>query len=443
MKNVRCINLDWLEVYCLEPVTSPRDADYFRSRGLIVHERDYGTRVYSQMFTIEGTDGLPLLEVRREPKSALSQGGILPINACHLRLVNRTCYYDDAAMQLEKFMQAHQFTFQRIARVDICLDFERFDTGDYPEKFLTRYLKGTYAKINQARIHSHGEDAWTKRTWNSISWGHPKSQIGTKIYNKTQELREVKDKPYIRQSWFLCGLVDDPQQCTKTRPDGTTYTPDIWRLEFSIRSDVKNWFVMEQEGDFKKKRSIPNTLSCYYDRQRILAIFMSLVQHYFHFKHVAQQQQKMKLRSLPNYGLTSTVRAAHSDVYNNLADITPRKDRCPDKILFRWSPDEPVYHVEHPAGTLGRDQQIRRLMTKLQEYRQTHTAIEVNKAVQVLLQSLAEDELRNDLINPWSRSELAVLRAAIHYRQQHHDIDPATIITSLQAIVDSRDGDIF
>ena len=60
----RCINLDWLEVFCFE-IGEPHDADFFRRAGFVVDEREYGTRIYNQMFTLMGDDGHPLLEVRR------------------------------------------------------------------------------------------------------------------------------------------------------------------------------------------------------------------------------------------------------------------------------------------------------------------------------------------------------------------------------------------
>lgn len=57
---VRCVNLDWLEVYCLEDSSRfPCDADYFRQQGYFVQERDYGTRQYAQAFCIEDEKGEP------------------------------------------------------------------------------------------------------------------------------------------------------------------------------------------------------------------------------------------------------------------------------------------------------------------------------------------------------------------------------------------------
>ena len=42
-------------------------------------------------------------------------------------------------------------------------------------------------------------------------------------------------KPHIRYAWLKCGLIDDFHKVMKQGKDGW-YTPQIWRVEFSIRS---------------------------------------------------------------------------------------------------------------------------------------------------------------------------------------------------------------
>ncbi|WP_157958514.1 hypothetical protein, partial [Flavobacterium tibetense] len=274
----------------LEPFGQPRTADYFRSVGFVVVERPYGTRVYKEMFTIQDDNGQPFLEVRRNPASQLPEGIHLP-EECHLRLTNYACYHDDAAQLLQEFIEHFGYTFNRITRVDICLDFEYFDYGDDPQSFLSRYLKHRYSKINQGNIHAHGADRWNGQEWNSLSWGAPSSDVGTKFYNKTMELFDPSSgsykKPYIRYAWFRCGLIDDFVANTKLK-DGEPYTPQIWRVEFSIRSSVKNWFVIELNGNAKAYQSIRNTLQSYMGRERLLTLFASLAQHYFHFKYFVE-----------------------------------------------------------------------------------------------------------------------------------------------------------
>ncbi|MGF2525802.1 hypothetical protein ACQUW0_25985, partial [Ralstonia pseudosolanacearum] len=108
------MNLDWLEVHCREPIGQPHNADYFREHGCEVQERDYGTRVYKEMFVILGTDGLPAIEVRRNPSSQ-GLNGIHDAEETHIRLNNRLCYFDDCAILLKKFLDFHHYTDIRIS----------------------------------------------------------------------------------------------------------------------------------------------------------------------------------------------------------------------------------------------------------------------------------------------------------------------------------------
>ncbi|MGD7646410.1 hypothetical protein, partial [Ralstonia pseudosolanacearum] len=80
----------------------------FRERGCEVLEREYGTRIYREMFVIYGSDGLPAIEVRRNPASS-GLNGIHDAEETHIRLVNRMCYYDDAAESLAKWLKSYDY----------------------------------------------------------------------------------------------------------------------------------------------------------------------------------------------------------------------------------------------------------------------------------------------------------------------------------------------
>lgn len=407
----RCINLDWLEVHAREPINKRLDADYFRSQNFVVHEREYGTRVYREMFVLEGSDGENLLEVRRNPAS---QGlkGIHDPNECHIRLCNRTCYFEDAAYQLSQFLNYHGYTDVRISRVDICLDFVQFDKGDDPQAFVRRYFRRKYAKINQGRIASHGEDTWTGQEWNSLSWGSKTSAVTTKMYNKTMELYDPKldcyAKPYIRQAWKIAGLVDDWQRVTKD-----DVQVNVWRVEFSLRSAVKNWIPIEINGEPKNYQSIRNTLECYMGRDRILTMFASLANHYFHFKKYKQGK---------------------------------RKDRCRDKILFDFSGQQVVYKLDAKSPIAGSgttyQEKWRQLLKKLQAYQQSHTATEIHKACEVLISSITEDEIRNDLANPWSYEELQTMRMMMNVRTRDKSLTYEAALREVKALLNITDRTI-
>lgn len=384
-QNIRCCNLDWLEVHAREPVSQPRDAMYYRYKGWEVREREYGTRVYRQMFTLMQSDVEPLLEIRREPAS-VGLIGIHDPNECHVRLCNRTCYFDNAAAFLQKFLDENGYTDVRISRVDICLDFVLFDEGDNPQDFVRRYFRHKYAKINQGRICGHGDDTWSGQEWNSISWGSKTSCVTTKLYNKTMELYDVKldrfRKPYIREAWFRCGFIDDIQKVTK---DGERV--QVWRVEFSLSSAVKNWVAIELNGKSKNYQSLQNTLQTYDSRYKILTMFASLSQHYFRFKKFQANQ---------------------------------RKDRCPDKVLFRWEHEQSTYKIGRPDTALGSGQSFRaqynRLIEKILAYQQSHYDAEVVHACNVLIESMITENQRADLANPWSKEELEFLRKLLYVR---------------------------
>ena len=410
----RCVNLDWLEVHCMEPSGDPHDANYFRRVGLTVSERDYGTRVYKEMFTVNDVHGNPFVEVRREPYST-GYGGIHAVEECHLRLVNAACYLDNAAALMQNFIDTYGYYINRISRVDICLDFERFDEGDDPAVFLSRYLRQVYSKINQGNITAHGADRWNGQVWNSVSWGSPTSAIGTKFYNKTMELYDPATgtyrKPHIRYAWLKCGLIDDFHKVMKQGKDGW-YTPQIWRVEFSIRSSVKKWFAIELNGEEKHYQSIRNTLDMYDCREKLLTLFASLQQHYFHFKHFQKEQ---------------------------------RKDRCPDKVLFRWNQPQVTYKVgrDDTSMILGEGHKQQRpcdtLIRKLKEYQLHHTAKDITDACQVIIRAIEGDYLRSDLRNPFSYVELMQLQRALAMKAAGTDTDVVVLMQEVKNILKLND----
>ena len=152
---MRCVNLDWLEVSAEEDNSRyPCDADYFIRQGYWVKQREYGTRVWGQVFTIDDEQGHPWIEVRRDPPSGASSFTGLNERSCRLRLVNSQCYVVDCVERLRQFMLKHGYIFKKIFRIDIAYDFEYFDSGDQPARFARRYVQGKYRKINKAKLNA-------------------------------------------------------------------------------------------------------------------------------------------------------------------------------------------------------------------------------------------------------------------------------------------------
>ena len=413
----RFVNLDWLEVYALEDFRkSPCDAQFFRERGWDVSEREYGTRVYREMFTLYDVHGEPFLEIRRNPYSTEGKDhGFFPPESCHIRLHNRTCYLPNAINLLREFMVRYNYTMKNIYRLDVCMDFERFDKGDDPAKFIERYMKGRYSKINQARISSHGTDQWNGRQWNSLAWGQPKSMVSTKFYCKTMELEQVHDKPYIWYAWMgdaeHRGLIDDPINHTRKAKDGTIYKPVIWRVEFSIKSSAKKVFVIDKTSGKKGKIEMPHTLDLYDTPLKLLTIFASLQAHYFHFKMYEENQ---------------------------------RKDRCADKVLFEFSPKDTFYKLDRLATHKVNARPSERLLAILRNYKLVHPAPTIAKACDTLIDAIEKDLLRLQVGPSGTYEDVLLLQRLIAERIEHPECDLSEMKREIKDLFDSvKDNTIY
>ena len=383
---MRCVNIDWLEVYCLESNDRyPCNADYFRRQGYLVNERDYGTRQYKEMFVIVDDDNNPLIEIRRNPKAGESDfSGFLP-QSTHLRIPNWRCYQDDIVSWLREFLVRHDYIFKRIFRIDICYDFEYFDSGDQPARFARRYLERVYRKINQCRISTHGSDGWNDFEWETISWGKPTSMVSTKMYNKSKELSSPKsDKPYIRTAWFVSGLVDNPISCTKRDRNGNIYSPEIWRVEFSMKSSADNWIVIEdQSGKKEKQKAIPHNFSLFDSKEKLWQRFQDLAYHYFHFKYREYKDEE-----------TAIARIALNAVAKPSEKPLKRKDRCRDKVLFHWDKDHVFAKLSQPPPPSKPNSQLEVLRRRLIGYQAQTCDPKLRAACEAILKALESREAR-------------------------------------------------
>ena len=360
------------------------NADYYRSQGYVVHEREYGTRVYSEMFTVEDGHGNNFIEVRRNPQSGDSSFSGLSELSCHLRLTNRACYSNTAVRDMAEFLIRHGYIFQRIFRLDVCYDFLKFDSGDNPERFLRRYIEKKFSKVNQCKVRVIGDDSWASFDWESVSWGAPSSMVSTKMYNKTKELKATgMKKPWIVQAWFESGLVPDPLNL-----------PDVWRIEFSLRSSARNWIVIE-DADSKrhKKRAVPHTLDMFDSRDKLWMRFEELAHHYFQFRHVEYLDK----------------------VNSNGERELKRKDTCREKTLFYYNTDRTFYQIDGVARECVPDRDDRILRNRLMIYREKHVDSDIRKAIDILLKNLDRERLRQITAHGVSH-EIDAIRLAIATR---------------------------
>lgn len=333
---VKCINLDWLSVYCLEPKGVVMNAAYYKNLGWSVEEREYGTPQYREKFTLMNGRH-PFLEIERNPYSLKQNGGIFEPESCHIRLANRTLYQPNPVQQLTNFIIKYGYEYKGISRVDVCCDLTIFDNGMKPQDLANKYMKDKIWKVHQSKIDAHssdGDDTWripihlgahgretkTGRTWNSLKWGSPKSALSTKLYNKTLELETNTGKFYIKDTWVKAGLCDlqkvryeyrnpktkeieirTKQICVVPGTAVNQEIPiegakkiDVWRVEFSMNSEGRKWI------DLGDNHIVDLSLNAFDNLDSLAATFFTCSEWLFCFiyaKWITQGSTRMKERT--------------------------------------------------------------------------------------------------------------------------------------------------
>lgn len=429
---MRCVNIDWLEVYCEESNDEyPCNADYFTRRGYVVREREYGTRVYEEMFYILDRNGNDMIEVRRNPKSGDSSFvGLSPMST-HIRLCNWVCYQSNCVQLLRDFLVRHNYIFHRIYRIDVCYDFEKFDSGDKPERVARRIVEKTYLKMNQTKIHAIGDDNWGGYAWETLSWGSLTSMVSTKLYNKTKELAATGNKkPYILTQWMMAGLIDNPVTQVKYGKDGSQYKPDIWRVEFSIKSKADSWLILEDiSGKRVKKKAVPHSLSLFDSQDKLWQRFQDLAYHYFRFKVKTYKKQK---RGVAGFAL--------GQIESNHDPELQRKDRMPEKVLFHYDQDREFMHIQNvpkPSKPYHDGEVLRR---RLINYAATHPDHKIREACKVLVDSIDVRDIYRytDSFDIW---QVKALQGAIQLKMGGDERSTLEIIAQLEELI--KKGEIW
>lgn len=333
---IKCINLDWLSVYCLEPKGCAMNAAYFKALGWTVEEREYGTPQYREKFTLMNGRH-PFLEIERNPYSLKQNGGIFEPESCHIRLANRTLYQPQPVQQLTNFIIKYGYEYKGISRVDVCCDLTIFDNGMKPQDLANKYIKDKIWKVHQSHIAPNtddGDDTWripihlgahgretkTGRTWNSLKWGSPKSALSTKLYNKTLELETNTGKFYIKDAWVKCRLCDLQKVTYEYRNPKTKETEirskqvcvvpgtavdqeipiegakkiDVWRVEFSMNSEGRKWI------DLGDNHVVDLSLNAFDNLDSLAATFFTCSEWLFCFiyaKWITKGPTRMKERT--------------------------------------------------------------------------------------------------------------------------------------------------
>lgn len=252
-----CISVDWLQIYCVcNYVVGVRDTVVSEngSSNIYMVREDISTALWTEVYSVfQGK--LKVAVLCRAPRSSA-----MDAKGCTLKLENRVLYSRQWLSILRSILSDLQLQYKGITRIDLCYDCNKLAGGLSVGKFLfdyataAPYQEGHIVRVGSRRFAFHGiRNRGGAMEVNSMRWGSQGSDIGAYCYNKSLEMVEVKEKPWILERWEANGLINEWDmgawnKLTDARKryeieDGKSadyvHTP-VWRWEISIKSHAKD-----------------------------------------------------------------------------------------------------------------------------------------------------------------------------------------------------------
>lgn len=250
------ISVDWLSIcgrwndYKYADMLS-ENKSFTTTEGYFVKKQEVGTKVFSTLAFIY-KNNLKVAELTCFPRSsALKQ------EMCIVKIDNRILYCQDYVKVLYDVCKSLCVSISGLSRLDLCYDCLRFKGEVNPQNFIRTYLTEDFESakyISHSATHNftlYGHKANTSNNYfKGIKFYRPTSKYSSYMYNKTKELEEVKDKPWIRESWQKNGLEIFDEVKDK-KGNITKVQKDIWRAEVSIKAEGKDLLNMATGELFK------------------------------------------------------------------------------------------------------------------------------------------------------------------------------------------------
>jgi hypothetical protein len=266
-----CIAIDWLQCHVKVPrrdyenlfdgkhfivkkvdnTESAADIDYRKLNELQSLNERYKlersgiqTRNFKAIFEIKDRrTGEDIAVLAAEPRSVMCMND----DSGLIKITNKYLYQKNFSHFVRALFSDLSLKFINITRIDLAYDFLTFHTMSC-NSFLTMFQQEYFIKKQQSKVKMMGDTVSVdkgKKTggFSSIKFGLESSDVNYYLYNKTLELSQVKDKPWIRDHWIS---------------NGWDKITDVWRLEFSLHPDQKGIAVVDENGELKTVHHFKN-----------------------------------------------------------------------------------------------------------------------------------------------------------------------------------------
>ena len=178
---------------------------------------DLETKIFSKVYQIM-YNGEIVASATAEPKSPILDPALLII-----KIENKYLYISDPVLLMQDFQKEFKLTFVNITRIDLFRDFNTLKYGLNPQNLIHRFVKGDYMKRGKSEFKIFGNSNKTI-DFSYLRFGGNTSDFQVYMYNKSKEMRDVKNKPWIIE---------------RAKAVGVDTSQDFWRLEVSCKSSKK------------------------------------------------------------------------------------------------------------------------------------------------------------------------------------------------------------
>ena len=245
-----CISVDWLSAYCHGDKINAGTYSG-RSYEFTIYEKTEETKLFKHIVEVYAKK-VKVAVITQCPRNV-----VINPKTTIIKLENRVLYSSCYIDMLYAIIEALNLRYKGITRIDLCYDCQYLFGGRDPQRFLRHFL--LKKEFSQGHIIRNGsrrcECYFTRKSGeamvvNGVRFGSRLGKVGAYVYNKSLELIEVKDKPWIREFWRMNGLIDDvdfkhmnaltPQELKKKNQEDSlveyVHNP-IWRFELSIKAE--------------------------------------------------------------------------------------------------------------------------------------------------------------------------------------------------------------
>lgn len=265
------ISIDWLSLYC--------DFSEYQSReDYVISIMPYSTRQFKVIEEVI-KDKEVIATIQR-----VSVSSVIKENTGIVKFNNRILYQKNAIEYVKEFLRRFKIKVLNVSRIDICADFNSFQTYVNPHDFIIDFIVGDILKNGRCEFSLAG-DHNRFNYYNYFRVGKKTSDVVVYMYNKSKEMRDVKFKHYIYKKWVKNGL---------------DVKKDVWRLEVSISGRGREYI----DKDTGEIRDI--TLDSIYRAEGVAELFHMFINHYFKFKVNNGTKNKTNMKDINLFNVNAS-----------------------------------------------------------------------------------------------------------------------------------------